>query len=202
MDKRLLSNIGFIVILLLGGLVYAAEHFGFSWGTSVVLIGFLALFGGVSSLISGEAVQGRRIAVSDPRAIKRFRGLSGRLLGLILVIAGLIIIALSLVNLFYPGGASTFLGEWTNSALVGALILGFAGLIVIAFGSIRFLSGSGTAPGYHTRLAELSIRFGGAISILVGLAMVLIAILWAFAPEALKGLFESLVSLGKNLMLK
>jgi len=93
---------------------------------ALVIVGVVALAGGTWIVITGEAIRGRK-RLSNPRTVRRFRGVSARLIGPVLILVGPIVVALSAISLFGGGDTSDLLGRLGDSTVGVAAALGFAG---------------------------------------------------------------------------
>jgi len=199
---KALEKIGFMLFLLAGALALAGEYFGLPWlfRMALVAVGLMACVGGIRSMVKGEAYEGRT-QLSDPRYVRRYSGVSARLIGGGLVLAGLVIIGLALMDLFNPGGAVIVLSKLVDSRYGLAIALGLAGLLITVFGIVRILSGSGASPEAYGPTVELGIKVGGFISALVGLFILLLAAVSILSPGLLTALFERAVHLAESLLL-
>lgn len=199
---KISKETGFYLFLLAGGLVVAGNHFDLPWLTavSVLFIGIIALVGGIGIIIRGKAKLGK-VRISNPNYIERYRGLSARLMGLFISFAGLVFISLAVAGLLYRGGANIFLTNLAESKYGLTLILGMAGLIGMAWGIVRFMTGTATAPGTHARHIEFSIKFRGAIITLLSLVALVLAIAEILQPGFIDGLLKQFVDWIKSLIL-
>lgn len=193
---KTLERNGFLLILLMGGLVAAADYYDLPWLFSLLLValGLAACLGAIRILMRGEAFEGRS-RLGNPRFVRRYAGLSAKLIAFVLLLAGPIIVVLGLMEVSSPGRASGFLSGLSDSPYGWATILGLAGLMVTAMGITRILSGSALPRGTYARHVELSLRVGGAYTALTGLAMLALAAAALFAPDLLNQLLEQLKEL-------
>lgn len=97
-----------------------------AYDVALVIVGVVALAGGTWIVITGEAIRGRK-RLSNPRTVRRFRGVSARLIGPVLILVGPIVVALSAISLFGGGDTSDLLGRLGDSTVGVAAALGFAG---------------------------------------------------------------------------
>lgn len=197
---KTLERITLLLLLSVGGLVLAADYYDLPWLSSMAIIAFglIACLGGVRILVRGEAFEGK--TAINPRYVRRYTGVSARLIAVVLFLAGPVVMVLGFMDLSSPGRASSFLTELGDSPQGWAIILGLAGLMVTAMGIVRVLSGSGTSPGVYYRYVEFSIKVGGAFSILIGLAMLSLAAVGFLAPDLLKELFEEALAQATRLV--
>lgn len=195
-----LEKLGLALFLLAGGLALAADQFGLPHLFRVALIAFglVACITGLRIIRRGVAIEGKT-RVRDPRYIQRYTGVSATLIGAVLLLAGPIIVGLSVMDLRGGGGAESFLSGLAETSYGLALLLGIAGLVGIALGVVRLLSGSATAPGTHARPIELSIKLGGDITALVGVLLLALAAAYFFAPNLPQELAQHLVHLVRHL---
>jgi hypothetical protein len=196
MDQRMKkSQLSSLLIFLAAGIVYAGEYFNLPRLKLVVVLGLgvFACINGVRILMQGEAFEGR-IKVSNSNDIPRYADLSEMLIGAIQVIIGLMIIGLSLLEIFKPGGAGAFVDRLVSSTVGLASVIALAGIFMAVFGVIRILSGRATSPGTGSKLNEMGIKAGGAITALVGFSLLLLAIWLALSPSSLKDVFGRLLN--------
>lgn len=196
------ERVGFTIFMIAGGLVVAGNYFNLPILTyaAFVVLGLMACIGGIRVIVRGETVMGKT-KISDTRKIRRYTGLSAYLIGAVIFLVGLLLIGLSAAGMLTPGGITVVLSKLVESDFGISIVLGVAGLIVIAFGIVRMRSGSGASPGAYSRLAEFGIKTGGVVSIVVGVGIILIALGFLFAPELLRDLFAQVVDFGKGLFL-
>lgn len=195
---KVLEKIGFALLLVTGALAVGGDYLGLHWPwlyrVALLGVGFLGCLGGIRSIRKGEVFG----SAYGNFYRERHTGLSARLIGVVLILGGAIVIALSLVDLFSPGGASAFLSTLAGSPRGLGVVLGLAGLLVAAFGIVRVLSGSGKATGSFARHVELSFKVGGVFSLLAGLAMLAIAAGLLLAPGPTADLLQRAVRLAKD----
>lgn len=191
------SKIGSWLLLLVAGLVAAADYFNFPRINQllIVLVGVVACIVGVRMILTRQAVAGQT-RILDPGYIERYAGLSAWLMGVVVTLAGFVILGLGVLDLLQPGRADTFLSGLTGSPTGLGLALGFSGVIVTAFGVIRILAGSGRSPGAFGSLVEFGYKAGGVLSVLAGVLMLAVAAGLILAPGLVKELFQQ----GSNLV--
>ena len=131
-----------------------------------------------------------KVRISNPDYIERYRGLPARLLGMVIMFAGLIFITLSIAGILYKDGASTFLNDLVDTKYGGPLILGLAGFIGAIWGIVRFMTGTATAPGTHARHIEFGIKLQGAITTILGIIAFALAVAEFIQPGFIKGLIS------------
>ena len=192
---KTLEKTGFFLLLSAGGLVFAADYYNVPWLSPMALIavGLIACLGAIRIITRGEAFEGRS-RLGDPRFVRRYTGVSSKLIAVVLLLAGPIVVVLGFMELSSPGRASSFLMGLLDSSYGWATILGLVGLMVTAMGITRILSGSGITPGTFDRHVEFIIKVGGAFSTLIGLAMLSLAAGALLAPDLLKELFDQAVA--------
>jgi len=209
LNRKTVNQIGSIMILLVAGLVLAGNYFDQQWipNLAVFVLGIIAMISGVRIMIGGEVVGGRAM-VNNPGSIERYKGGRARLKGLLIVLSAGIILALSVVDLFTEDGISAYLGKLLDSSIGLAILLGFTGLIILAFGIASTWTESDNTSGYYGRLEQLEIKVWRAISLFasastaVGIVMLLVAIGILLAPELLKGILTHFINGAKDLLEK
>src|SRR3972149_6136015 len=99
--------------------------------------GLVAITGGLRILITGQA-RGASTGTSqwyrDSKYTERHSGVRARIIGVVLLIAGPIVIALSAIELSTPGGMDAFWDEFLSSPRAWGLVVGLAGLMVTLMG--------------------------------------------------------------------
>ncbi len=190
-----------ILLILAAVLILTGEELGIPWIPQVVLVavGIIAIIGAIRIINQGEAYEGI-FGMSNLRYIQRYPGLMAWLVGLLLGLGGLLVLALSLVDLFSPGGASTFLGDLIDSSFGQAILLGIAGLMVTTYGMIRLLSGRTTTTGSQNLLEEFSNKSNGVILTMIGLILLGFSFGLLLSPGFLKALYEQALRLVNKLM--
>jgi len=197
MDQRMKkSRLGSLLIFLAAGIVYAGEYFNLPRLKLVVVLGLgvFASINGVRILMQRETFAGW-FKVSNPNDNQRYADISARLIGAIQMIIGLMIVSLTLLEIFKPGGSGAFVDRLVSSTVGLASVIALAGIFIAVFGVIRILSSSAASPGNQSRLTELSTKAGGAITAFVGFGLIFLAIWVALSPSSLKEVFGRLLNL-------
>ncbi len=191
------------LFLSAGGCALIADWLDMPWLFRVALInvGLVGIVGGIKAWSTRTAVEGR-VLLSDPRYVRRFTGLPARLISAGLIVAGVILITLSIIDLARPGNAGIFMSHLLDSRYGIALILAVAGFMGVAFGIVRVIAGTGASPGAWARHIELGYRIWGASATVLGLAALAGAVLIIFAPELLGQLRIQARALIEGLLLR
>lgn len=195
----MIDKLGFYIILLSGGLVYASEYFQLPRlaSTAMMLFGLWVAACGVEIAFKGEV----RLINRESRRYEFFSGIPASLWAAIFIGAGALILLFGFLDLARPGGTDSFLDRLTNSPAGWGTVLGVVGLFVTASGAIRLLAGSASAYEKVGRLEEVGFRIGGAWRVLTGIVALSLATGLIFAPNVLKAMFDGLVDAGKNWLL-
>lgn len=135
-----------------------------------------------------------RIRMNNSNDNQWYAGLSAMLIGAAQMVIGLMIVGLTLLEIFKPGGASAFVDRLVSSTAGLASVIALVGIFMAVFGVIRILSGSATSSGTHRKLIDLGIKTGGAITAMVGFGLILLAIWLALSPGSLKDVFGRLLN--------
>lgn len=186
------ERIGLTLFLLAGGMAVAKDYFDFPWlsGLAGILFGLVAIVASIQIFSKGEAIEGKS-SLSDKRYVVRFTGVSATLVAIFLLMGGLFISGLGVFNLFGNENANDLMSNSVGSPLILGIIIGLVGLMIAVYGSTRLLSGSGTTPGAYSSYIEFGFRVGGALSVLVGLAMILLALGLIIMPDTIISLVDT-----------
>lgn len=194
---RGLDRIGFGLLLLAGVLVIAGEYLAAPWmyRAALIAIGLMGCVGGIRTIRKGEVVGG----FYEANYLERLSGVSAWLMGGILLLAGIVIAALGSLDLYTGGQAGAIVARLVfGSPRAAGAALALAGLIVLAFGLTRILSGSAKASGSFAPHVELSFRAAGLAASLVGLALLAAGLGLAMAPDLVAGLLLGVSSAARG----
>ncbi|UCH59025.1 MAG: hypothetical protein JSV61_12515 [Anaerolineales bacterium] len=179
------------LLILLAGFILAGDYLGLPWISLIFLIALslAAIIGSIRIFNQGEIGEGI-FSLSSLRFGQRYRSLSAWVYGLLLGLSGLLILALSLIELFNPGGASIFISDLLDSSFGLGILFGVSGLLLTAFGVLRFLSGSPNTSGLRGALAGYGIKAGGVFTTIIGILFLVLAIGSLLSPGFLQELLE------------
>jgi len=190
-----------IILILLAVLFLMGDNLGLPWISQIILtaVGLAAIIGGIRISIQGEAYEGM-FSLSNFTSGQQYSNLSAWLIGLSLGLGGLLILALSLIDLFSPGGASTFISDLLDSSFGLGIVFGISGLMIAVYGVIRLLSGIPTRGGTHNLLGEFGAKAGGLISTVIGLIFLGLSFGWFLSPGFLRSLGNEALGLIEKIL--
>lgn len=179
----MIKNIGIVVIIVSGGLVWLSEYFAISWMAplGMMIFGMWVIANGVEIAIKGEATFFNRVESSG--------GIAAGLWSAIFITFGIGILFFSWLNFSSPSGSDEFMDRLLASPGGWGLVTGLTGLVITAMGIIRLLAASASSSQV-SRLEEFGTRLGGLVTTLLGLGLLLLAIGLLFFPDALSALFQ------------
>ena len=176
------DRVGFTIFLIAGGFAVVGDYFAIPWLTNAAFIvfGLIVCAAGAQMIFRGEGTEART-RVRNIRYLQQFSGISAYLMGGVILLTGLLIVVVSVVGIFTPGGTDQVLTRFAESDPGIASILSLAGSIIIVFGLMRVLSQNRASTGTYSKFVEFSSLASGIISILVGIGLVLLALGFFFS---------------------
>lgn len=196
---KILNKIFVFAALLTGAAVAGGEYLDMRWMYNLAAIGFglMSVLGGFRIMIEGEAhgaSVGRDFYAGNIEHAERHTGTRARMIGLLLLMAGPIIITLSVIELTTPGGMDEFWDEFLRSPRAWGLILGIAGFMITLMGIVRAKAGTGSKPGTFSETVEAEFKGQGIVHVIAGVVMMIAAAVLIVAPDLLQGTLDDLFS--------
>lgn len=183
--------------LVAGAAVLAGEYLELPWlsGAAPVAFGVAVLAGGVRILVTGQskgAAAGMDHWYRPSKYTERHTGTPARLIGALLLIAGLLFIVMGVIALTARGGMDAFWQEFLKSPRAWGAVAGLAGIMMTLAGTVRAIAGSGAAPGAYNRVVEAEFKIGGVVTAAVGLGLLFLAAVLLMSPDYLPNALDKL----------
>jgi len=193
------------LFLVAAGLAVAGDYLGIPWLTNTGIIGFglIACVRGIQIIVKGETAEGKSRAsktkASKTRNPQGYSGDSANLIGAILVLIGLLVIGNGILGLTTPDGGKAMLSKFMATDWGVTLILGLAGLFVIAFGVMHIYPRRASSPKKQKQPVDTKTRTRGLLTIFAGVILVALALGFFFAPVYFRELFSPAIEFIKDL---
>ena len=197
--RQRLSWLPIITFFLAFGLMFAGQNLDIPRLTAA---GFLFL--GITAILVGIQVIWTKEAFFLPSGdqasrgrAEHYSGLSAQLWGVFFLLAGLGASLASLAALLNPAAAQTFLAQFLDTpAGWGALLIGL-GIFVSLYGLTRLLAGAAMVTlTFGARFKDLGYRGLGALSLLIGLGLLILGLALILAPDLLLTWVKKAIPLG------
>ncbi len=181
------------LLLLAGGLGFLSDQFSLP-----ILARPAQLFGGLLFAVLGIEQIVSRLGIyrrdgTYSQVVEIYKALVVQLWGLIILALGLMVAFGAILEWINPGSANAIWnGLLDQSSTIGLVVAGL-GLMTMLHGVIRLLSGR--ADSEQPRIAgalDALYRAAGALTIFLGLVLMLVGLFVALAPDAVSSLISSL----------
>lgn len=154
------------VIVIAGGMVYAAEEFSLPHFIPLAM----GLFGVFGIILGIETFASSRIEMFNRLYSRRenFSDLPARLFGVMIFLFGVGVTLYAFFEWTQPGTAGKYLADLVRSTRGWGILLITFGLFTLLFGLIRLIAGSAHHPEERSAVTDFGYRARGLVNITVG----------------------------------
>jgi hypothetical protein len=194
--KERLSWLPIITFFLAFGLMFAGQNLNIFQLTTAgfLFLGITAILAGIQVIWTKEAFFSPSGSQSVRRRSEHYSGLSAQLWGVFFLLAGVGASLASLVAMLNPAAAQTFLDQFLDTPAGWGILLAGLGVFVSLYGLTRLLAGAAAVSRkFGGRLRDLGYRGLGALSLLIGLALIGLGLVLILAPDLLLTWVEGVI---------
>lgn len=195
---KVLDTIQVASFVVTGAAVLGAEYLGVRWlyNLAAIAFGLAVIIGGMRVMITGRA-RGAAVGMDrwhrDTRHTENHSGIRARLIGVLLLLGGSVMIALSAIETATTAGMESFWAQALRSPRSWGAVSAIAGLLMLIAGLMRAKAGTGSEAGSRAGVVEAEFKVRGVVTALAGLALLAVGAVLLVSPDILEGALDRLL---------